>query len=175
MDDLHWADPASVQLMIDLFPLLEEVPLLLLCSFRPERQSPAWRVKQAVETEYPHIYTEVSLTALSDDDSDRLFENLLGISEMPPQLRESILEKTDGNPFFIEEFIRTLIDTGVITRDETGAAWRADTDVNEISIPENLLALLTSRMPSSAWLSAVRSTAGSSNRYQTRESFWTGS
>ena len=146
MDDLHWADPASVQLMIDLFPLLEEVPLLLLCSFRPERQSPAWRVKQAVETEYPHIYTEVSLTALSDDDSDRLFENLLGISEMPPQLRESILEKTDGNPFFIEEFIRTLIDTGVITRDETGAAWRADTDVNEISIPENLLALLTSRI-----------------------------
>ena len=146
MDDLHWADPASVQLMIDLFPLLEEVPLLLLCSFRPERQSPAWRVKQAVETEYPHIYTEVSLTALSDDDSDRLFENLLGISEMPPQLRQSILEKTDGNPFFIEEFIRTLIDTGVITRDETGAAWRADTDVNEISIPENLLALLTSRI-----------------------------
>ena len=65
---------------------------------------------------------------------------------MPPQLRQSILEKTDGNPFFIEEFIRTLIDTGVITRDETGAAWRADTDVNEISIPENLLALLTSRI-----------------------------
>ena len=65
------------------------------------------------------------MTALSDDDSDRLFENLLGISEMPPQLRQSILEKTDGNPFFIEEFIRTLIDTGVITRDETGAAWRA--------------------------------------------------
>ena len=146
MDDLHWADPASVQLMIDLFPLLEEVPLLVLCSFRPERQSPAWRVKQAAETEYPHIYTEVSLSALSDDDSDRLFENLLGISEMPPQLRHSILEKTDGNPFFIEEFIRTLIDTGVITRDETGTSWRADTDVNEISIPENLLALLTSRI-----------------------------
>ncbi|MCH7479346.1 MAG: CoA transferase, partial [SAR324 cluster bacterium] len=54
IDDMHWADPASVELMIDMFPLVDEVPLLLLCSFRPERQSPAWRVKQAAETDYPH-------------------------------------------------------------------------------------------------------------------------
>jgi hypothetical protein len=81
MDDLHWADPASVELMIDLFPLLEEVPLLLLCSFRPERQSPAWRVKEAAETDFPHIYSEITLSALSDDDSGRLFENLLGVED----------------------------------------------------------------------------------------------
>ncbi len=45
VDDLHWADSASVELMIDLFPLVEELPLLVLCSFRPERRSPAWRLK----------------------------------------------------------------------------------------------------------------------------------
>ncbi|MBC8280398.1 MAG: AAA family ATPase, partial [Chloroflexi bacterium] len=146
MDDLHWSDPASAQLMIDLFPLMEDVPLLLLCSFRPERQSPAWRVKQTAETEFPHIYTEVTLGALSDDDCDQLFGNLLGVSELPPQLRRIIMEKTDGNPFFLEEFIRTLIDNGSITRDESGTRWHADTNFDEISIPENLLALLTSRI-----------------------------
>jgi len=146
MDDLRWADPASVELMIDLFPLMEEVPLLLLCSFRPERQSAAWRIKQAAETDFPHIYTEITLSALSDEDSDRLFGNLLGVSELPPQLRQMILEKTEGNPFFLEEFIRTLIDTGAIARDETGMRWLAETDVQEISIPDNLLALLSSRI-----------------------------
>ena len=146
MDDLHWSDPASVQLMIDLFPLLEEVPLLLLCSFRPERQSPAWRMKQAAETDYPHLYTEVTLTALSDDESDQLFENLLGVSDLPPQLRQMILDKTEGNPFFLEEFIRTLIDTGAIARDDSGMLWCAEADIQEIAIPDNLLALLSSRI-----------------------------
>ena len=146
MDDLHWADPASVDLMIDLFPIMEELPLLLVCSFRPERQTPAWRVKQAAETNYPHLYTEVTLTALSGDESDRLFENLLGVSELPPQLRQMILEKTEGNPFFLEEFIRTLIDTGAITRDESGMRWCAEMDIQEIAIPDNLLALLSSRI-----------------------------
>ncbi|MEE8465928.1 MAG: adenylate/guanylate cyclase domain-containing protein, partial [Dehalococcoidia bacterium] len=146
MDDLHWADPASVQLMIDLFPLLEEIPLVILCSFRPERQSAAWRVKQVAETEFPHRYTEINLSALSDEDCDQLFGNLLGVDGLPPQIRRVILEKTDGNPFFLEEIIRTLIDNGAITRDETSAHWRADTDISEISIPENLLALLTSRI-----------------------------
>ena len=146
MDDLHWADPASVQLMIDLFPLLEEIPLVILCSFRPERQSAAWRVKQAAETEFPHRYTEINLSALSDEDCDQLLGNLLGVDGLPPQIRRLILEKTDGNPFFLEEIIRTLIDNGAITRDETSAHWRADADISEISIPENLLALLTSRI-----------------------------
>ena len=146
MDDLHWADPASVDLMIDMFSLVEEVPLLLLCSFRPERQSPAWRLKQTAETDYPHRYTEITLRALSDEDSDILFGNLVNISDSPPQLRQTILGKTGGNPLFLEEFIRTLIDTGAITRDESGMHWRADADVADIPIPENLLALLTSRI-----------------------------
>jgi len=146
MDDLHWADPASVQLMIDLLPIMEEVPLLLLCSFRPERQAPAWRLKQAAETDFPHLYTEIALSALSEDDSDQLFENLLGVSELPPQLRQMILEKTEGNPFFLEEFIRTLIDTGAIARDDSGMLWCAEADIQEIAIPDNLLAMLSSRI-----------------------------
>ena len=74
-DDLHWADTASAELLIHLFQLVERAPILFICLFRPERQSPAWQVRQAAETDYPHRYTEVPLEALSDEDSDTLFGN----------------------------------------------------------------------------------------------------
>jgi len=146
MDDLHWADPASVDLMIDLFPLVDEVPLLLLGSFRPDRQSPAWRLKQAAETDFPHRYTEIALSALSDEDSDVLFGNLFNISGSPSELRPMILERTEGNPLYLEEFTRTLIDSGAVNRDETGLHWSPGARVEDISMPANLQALLTSRI-----------------------------
>ncbi len=145
-EDLHWADPASVELLIHLIQLAERVPILFLCTFRPERRSPAWQVKLTSETDYPHLYTEIELGALSEEDSDELFGNLLSISGFPSQLRQRVLAKTEGNPFFVEEFIRTLIDSGSVTREANGLQWRPDTQVDEVPIPENLRALLTSRI-----------------------------
>ena len=49
LDDLQWADPASIDLLIHLFKMVEEVPILFLCAFRPERQAPSWRIKQIAE------------------------------------------------------------------------------------------------------------------------------
>ena len=143
-DDMHWVDPASAELLRHLFQLTDEVPILFLCATRPERQSPAWQVKQLAETDYPHRYTELALSPLSSDDSDTLVSSLLAISDLPPRLRRMILEKTDGNPFFVEEVVRTLIDSGAVVRDESGAHWRAATKVEEIAIPENVQALITS-------------------------------
>ena len=146
LDDLHWADPASVDLMVDLFSLVDEVPLLLICSFRPERQSPAWRMKQTAEVDYPHLYTEIPLQALSVEDSETLFGNPLNITDSQAQLRQMILEKTAGNPFFMEEFIRTLIDTGAVIRDDSGIRWCVDAKLEDIPLPENLQALLSARI-----------------------------
>ena len=145
-DDLHWADPGSAELLIHLFQLVERAPILFICLFRPERQSPAWQVRQSAETDYPHRYSEISLEALSDEDSDTLFGNLLNISDSPTGLRELIHAKTEGNPLFVEEFTRTLIDMGAVARDENGMRWVAGAKVEDIPIPENLQALLTSRI-----------------------------
>ena len=145
-DDLHWADPASLELLLHLFQLTEEVPILLLCAFRPYRQSSGWQAKQTAETDYPHRYTEITLSPLSNEDSDTLIASLLTIADLPSQLRQMILQKTEGNPFFVEEVVRTLIDSGAVVRDESGMHWRATAKVGDIAIPDNLQALLTSRI-----------------------------
>ena len=146
LDDMHWADPASVDLWQYHLSLVDEIPILLLFSFRPERQSPAWRIKQTAETDYPHRYTEIALTPLSDEDRDLLFGNLLNFSDASPQLRQMILAKTGGNPLFLEELMRSLIDTGAITQDGNGLAWRAGTKIEELPIPETLQSLITARI-----------------------------
>ena len=145
-EDLHWADPASVELLMHLFQLAEHAPVLFFCVFRPERQAPSWQVRTTAETDYPHIYTELALAPLSSEESGRLFGSLIDIPGSPPQLRQMVLDKTEGNPLFVEEFTRTLLDTGAITQDEDGLHWNPAVNLAETPIPENLLALLTSRI-----------------------------
>ena len=144
-DDMHWVDLASAELIQHLFQLTEELPVLFLCANRPERKSPAWQIKQLAEMEYPHRYTELQLSPLTDDESETLVSSLLTVSDLPTALQRMILEKTDGNPFFVEEVVRTLIESGAVVRDETGTHWEASTNVESIAIPENVQALITTR------------------------------
>lgn len=145
-DDLHWADRASVELLVHILRLTEEVPILFLCAFRPYRQAPAWKVKQAAERHYPHRYQELFLKALSDEDSSALVSNLLSVSDLSPRLRRLVLEKAEGNPFFVEEVVRTLIESGVVVRDQSSGHWLSVKDIDEIAIPDNLQAVLAARM-----------------------------
>jgi class 3 adenylate cyclase/tetratricopeptide (TPR) repeat protein len=146
MDDIHWADAESTELLLHLVELVEEVPIVFICAFRPDRQANSWRFRQQVEADFPHLYTEIALQPLKGDDTQALVDNLLAISDLPVQARQLILEKTEGNPFFIEEVVRTLIDSGVVVRDESGEHWRATSAIENIAIPDNLQALLISRI-----------------------------
>jgi len=145
-DDLHWADPASVELLLHLFQLADDAPIFFLCAFRPDRQSPAWQVKQTAERDYHHRYTELTLDPLSAEASQTLIEHLPAMTHLPSLLRQSILQRTEGNPFYMEEIVRALIDRGVIVRDD--GAWRAaaDVDPERVVIPDSLQTLLTARI-----------------------------
>ncbi len=145
-DDLHWADPASVELLQHLFQLCDDIPILFLCAMRPYRQSAGWAIKQYAESNYNHRLSMVSLEPLSDGESGDLINGLLTISELPAELSQLIRGKAEGNPFFVEELIRTLIDQGAITHDESGAHWRATGELEQISVPDTLQALLVSRI-----------------------------
>lgn len=146
VDDLHWADPASVDLLVHLLQLADEVALLIIFALRPERQSPAWRVKQKAETDLPHRYTELNLRPLDAAGTDALVSALLSIANLPVELRQLILRKTDGNPYFVEEIVRTLIDEGVVAQTGDGLRWEAKAKVSEIAIPDTLQALLMARI-----------------------------
>jgi len=146
VDDLQWVDPASIDLLIHLFKLAEELPLLFVCVFRPERQSPAWQVKIRGDTDYPHRYQEIRLDPLSPDDTDALISALLNIADLPADLRKLVLAKTDGNPYFVEEVVRSLIDQGVVERGTAGLKWKAGVLVSDIAIPDSIQALLMARI-----------------------------
>jgi predicted ATPase/class 3 adenylate cyclase len=145
-DDLQWADPASVELLVHLFQLVDQVPILFLCAFRPYLASEAWQMKTSAETSHPHHFVKIHLTPLDENQSGQLVDNLLAVSDLPSELRETILRKSEGNPFFLEEVVRSLIDNGVIHRDDKGFHWQANAKFEQIDIPDNLQTLLLSRI-----------------------------
>jgi class 3 adenylate cyclase/tetratricopeptide (TPR) repeat protein len=146
LDDLHWADPVSVELITHLFGLTDELPILFLCSLRPHRNTAGWQVKLQGETHFPHRYGELSLQPLTSEDSERLIAEILTVSNLPTHLHQLILSKAEGNPFFVEEVIRMLIEQHVVVRDEQENRWVAHKDPEEVIIPDNLNALLTARI-----------------------------
>ncbi|MBI5305689.1 MAG: AAA family ATPase [Chloroflexi bacterium] len=151
-DDMHWSDASSIETLRQLLVLTEEIPLVVMCVLRSERQSPGWQIKVAADTEYQHRYTEVALRPLSDAESNELLNRLLAMPELPTRLRASILEKSGGNPFFIEEVVRTLIDSGAVIAEErtvngvTRRVWKATSAGADFAIPDNLQSLLAARM-----------------------------
>jgi class 3 adenylate cyclase/tetratricopeptide (TPR) repeat protein len=145
-DDLHWADPASIELLIDLFQLSDSVPILFLCAFRPDRQAPSWRVKQEAEIEYPHRYQELLLQPLSDETTRSLLGGLLATRDFPADVLGMIEAKAEGNPLFVEEILKELIEDGVLVHGENGNGWERRGEIGEIAIPDNLQALFVARI-----------------------------
>ena len=151
-DDMHWGDAASLQLIDQLLQLTDVIPIVMICAMRVDHSSPAWRVNATAEEEYRHRYTKISLRPLSEMDSNELVNRLLAIADLHDDLRNNILEKSDGNPFFIEEVVRALIENKIVVpedRVEDGVTkhyWVSISDGADFSIPDNLQALLAARM-----------------------------
>jgi class 3 adenylate cyclase/tetratricopeptide (TPR) repeat protein len=105
-EDLHWADEAMLDFVDELVEWSEGVPLLVLCTARPELldRRPAWSGGKVNAT-------TLLLSPLSGDETARLVHALLGSSVLPAELQESVLERAGGNPLYAEEFIR-LVEEG---------------------------------------------------------------
>ena len=93
IDDLQWADPESVDLVMHLLALVDDVPILFLCAFRPERQSPAWQLKVKAETDFPHRYLEIVLRPLNDQDTSVLIAAHLRVEDIPAEVANDVIAK----------------------------------------------------------------------------------
>jgi len=143
-EDLHWSDPSSLEALGGLLALTDRVPLMILLLMRIDRDHGSWEVKLKAETDFPHRSTEIHLRRLSEGDSSSLLEQLLGETKLPEEIWRAIMERSEGNPFYIEEVIRHLMERDLIVQDEKG--WHAAEELAEMSIPDTLHGVLLARI-----------------------------
>jgi class 3 adenylate cyclase len=144
LEDVHWSDEASVDVLRSVLPLAVQLPVLVVATMREETDSHGWSLLAESRARFGHALAEIVVRPLSAEDSRELVANLLVIESLPPQVRDLILERADGNPFFVEEVVRMLIERGLIERHD--GRWQAAAGIEAVEIPETLHGLLLARI-----------------------------
>jgi class 3 adenylate cyclase/tetratricopeptide (TPR) repeat protein len=138
-DDIHWGEPTFLDLLDYLTDWIQNAPALIVCQARPELLDvrPAWM------TAKPRA-SLITLDPLTDRQTDGLIRGLVGGTDLPAEARMRIADVAEGNPLFVEETIRMLIDDGVLQ--QADGRWRVTGDLSSIAIPPTILALLAARL-----------------------------
>jgi class 3 adenylate cyclase len=144
LEDIHWADPASIAVATQILPLASQQPILFVAAMRRETDSAGWGLLGQARDMFGLALTEISLEPLTEADSRSMVSNLLEIESLPDRVRDLIMARAEGNPFFVEEVVRMLIERGVIVAE--GDRWVATGDVGAVEIPESLHGLLLARI-----------------------------
>ena len=144
VEDLHWADATSLQLLQRLAADTDTEALLLLMTARTERDHGSWRLKEDVGRELPHRVRDIALEALTGDAGRELLHALVGAGTLPADTERRILVPAEGNPFFLEEIVRSLTDAGALVRDEHGE-WRFEREV-AVQIPPTVEKVILARI-----------------------------
>jgi serine phosphatase RsbU (regulator of sigma subunit) len=144
LEDLQWADPSSSAILRQLLPLAATMPILFCLVTRPHRDTPGWKLVTASRETLGGRCTELGLTTLTDTDSRQIIVHLLHIDALPKNLERLILEKAEGNPLFIEEVLRMMIDQGAI--EQSNGGWVIGRAIRTVGIPDNLQGLLLARL-----------------------------
>jgi predicted ATPase/class 3 adenylate cyclase len=139
VEDLHWADAASIELLRFLIDRLGDRRLMLLLTHRPTFETGVLVSPRAA-------CTAIRLAPLSADQSATLLEAFFGeaVASLPDRLRELIIGRAGGNPFYLEEVVRGLIEAGVLVRAAGG--WRCAADVGAIEVPPTVQGVLLARL-----------------------------
>jgi len=135
LEDVHWMDKISEEFFAYFSHSIMEHPILMLAAYRPEG-APSW----AQGTHYQRL----GLETLSPKSSIRVVRNILGGIALDPQLEQRIVEKTGGNPFFVEEIVRELLDRGDIGK--AGDRYICKKPIDQCEIPSTVQGVLAARM-----------------------------
>ncbi|MBT4643287.1 MAG: AAA family ATPase [Deltaproteobacteria bacterium] len=135
IEDIHWIDKVSEELLTFVSHCIKEHPILFLTAYRPEAD-PGW-----AQGSY---YQRLGIETLSHGSSIHLVHNILGGLSLDQELAEKIAEKTEGNTFFIEEIVRELVEQKEIIK--SGEAYVCSKSIHDLVIPNTIQGLLASRM-----------------------------
>jgi tetratricopeptide (TPR) repeat protein len=135
IEDLHWIDPASEEFLVFLADAVPTMRILLVCSHRPGYRQPFG----------DHSYhVRIALRALSGREMAAVSGSLLGTHEVPPEVQALIAAKAEGNPFFVEEMTRSLLEDGTLRHADGGVVLtRAAID---IVVPDTIQDVLIARL-----------------------------
>jgi class 3 adenylate cyclase len=146
IDDIHWADDSLLNLIEYVAGRATGVPMLLLCPARPEllEKRPDWGGGK-------RNYVTLGLEALSPRDAERLVRALLPGDDVPESLRQGILNKAEGNPFYVEEIVRMLVDRGILIREapdvvRVAPEWEGSDELRDPGIPDTVQGVLAARL-----------------------------
>lgn len=128
IEDLHWADPSSVDLLRTV-ALKKTIPLLLVCTYRKIFSFCSEEIKT---TKPPHPL-EIELKDLSPNQALEMVQALLDVLSIPRDFGRFVIEKTEGNPFYVEEMINSLIDRQLLLKEKSQWVMRGALDTTDIS------------------------------------------
>jgi class 3 adenylate cyclase/tetratricopeptide (TPR) repeat protein len=136
-EDLHWMDKSSEEAAKYLMESIPGARVLMLFTYRPEFVH-TWGGKS--------FHSQLNINRLSNRESLSMVADLLGSNNIAPDLQDLILEKTEGVPFFIEEFVRSLRDMGIIER--TNYTYHLPKDIDRVAIPSTIQDVIMARVDS---------------------------
>jgi class 3 adenylate cyclase/tetratricopeptide (TPR) repeat protein len=135
IEDLHWADPTTVEFLTFLVEHIAGAPLLLMSSCRPEFACP-WSRKS--------YHSAITLTPLPQPDGSQMLSAVLGTAEIQGELAALVLDKTEGVPFFIEELVQSLREMNAIELHD--GQWRLAAGAAAIPVPDTVEEVVTARI-----------------------------
>lgn len=144
VEDAHWADLSSISFMESLFKLVKSHRLLFLNVFRPDYKETGERLKSFLKENLPEHYREITVLPLKENESAELIGNLLNQTNLPDDIKRLILLRSEGNPFFIEEVLRSFIDEGLIEVNDN--AFIVTDRIQYANIPETIDKVILSRI-----------------------------
>src|SRR5213079_1412141 len=134
-EDLHWIDNETQAFLDDLVESLPMAQMLLLVNYRPG-YSHSWADKI--------YYTQIRVDPLQSASAEELLQHLLGNNKELAPLKESLIRRTEGNPFFAEESVRSLLETGILVGEK--GAYKPGLAIDSIRIPRSVQSIVADRI-----------------------------
>src|SRR5579884_1551426 len=140
LDDLHWAQPMLLDLLEHLVEWIADAPVLVLALARPELRE----AREVLTSPGRRAADVIELEPLDTGESRMLLDGLLGAADLPPGLLARMLETTGGNPLFLGELVRMLVDEDALVLGEDG--WAVAAGAESFDVPPTIQALLSARI-----------------------------
>jgi tetratricopeptide (TPR) repeat protein len=141
-DNLHWIDPISAELLDQVIALAEQTAVLIIGVYRPEPDSLAWRLREATRQQ-ANLHAEIWLRPLPQRATEHMVRHML--VDAPQPVLDLAWQRTEGNPLFVEEIVRSMVDQHVLVQRHDGV-WELASGWAQANIPNTVHGILQSRV-----------------------------